>query len=193
MRGLQYPLQANRSVRIRFPVGLSCFLLAGCAPQPGVTERPIREHVVVQTPPPAGVPAANRHGFGSPSKLVSTTGRGIGTVSVAPWPSSVAIGISASGLPPGTYRMYVHEVGRCEPPDFRSAGARWSRVASDLGPATVQSDGRLYLSTLLNGARPRSSDTGNLPVLLDEDGASLVIAWTGPPSPSPAAACAVLR
>lgn len=55
-----------------------------------------------------------------------------------------------AGLPPGEHGLHVHEKGDCSPPDFASAGARFSvsgrrgdaqRPAGDLGNIVVAADG----------------------------------------------------
>jgi Cu-Zn family superoxide dismutase len=90
------------------------------------------------------------------------------------------LGIVASGVPSGVHRIYLHAVGRCEPPDFNSAGAAsvgqpGQLAPPDLGRVAVGADGRIYMTTLAEGMKLRPSDLGSLPALLDADGASLVI------------------
>ena len=141
----------------------------------------------------AGVHPAERQLAPGASKLVRSDGVAVGIVQVTSWPQSVAIGISAYGLVPGVHRLSVHAVGRCTRPSFESAGPQWSH--GDLGLKTVGADGRLYLTTLLYSAKLRPSDAGNFPIIMDEDGASVVIhSTTGPPgSTRDAIACAVIR
>lgn len=118
----------------------------------------------------------------------------IGQVRTTAWPESVALGIVAQGVPPGVYRMYLHAIGRCGPPDFNSAGVaavgqQGLAAPPDLGVVTVGADGRIYLTTLAEGMKLRPSDPGEkLPALLDSDGASLVLHSNGA-----RVACAVLK
>jgi Cu-Zn family superoxide dismutase len=77
--------------------------------------------------------------------------------------------------------MHIHEAGRCEGPDFKSAGAHWNpggkqhgrlnpagEHAGDLGNIQVEADGSIKMDYLPDPA-------GNVPNALDADGASLVI------------------
>ena len=161
--------------RFKRNVAMACVLLSSCASQ---------NSAPVPLPPPqvqtprfsdtTTVPAAG-HGFGKPSAIILSSGQSVGTLRVAPWPNSVALGLVATGLTPGTYHVRVHEIGRCDPPAFTSAGGRWKGGTGDLGPKTVDANGRLYVTTLLHGAKVQASDAGSVPSLLDSDGASILV------------------
>lgn len=117
----------------------------------------------------------------------------VGSVRAAPWPRSVALGAVASGIPPGSYRVYLHAVGRCDPPEFGSAGPaqvgdHGHLAPPDLGPITVGADGRIYVTKLAEGMKLRRNGAGDLPILLDADGAALIIH-----AGSTRIACAVLK
>ena len=61
------------------------------------------------------------------SQQVSTTfvnadGKPIGTAMLKQTPSGVLIDINVSGLPPGAHALHIHETGKCDAPDFKSAG-----------------------------------------------------------------------
>jgi Cu-Zn family superoxide dismutase len=96
----------------------------------------------------------------------------------------VRLRIEAAGMAPGAYGAHVHAVGRCEAPDFASAGSHWNPTGrqhgkdnpqgmhmGDLPNLTVGSDGRGSLEYVVQNARLNS---GANP-LLDADGAAVVI------------------
>jgi Cu-Zn family superoxide dismutase len=119
---------------------------------------------------------------GPPIPLVNAAGQSIGTVSAWQSQDGLALKIKASGSPPGLHGIHVHAVGRCEGPDFKSAGPHWSPAArkhglsnpagphgGDLPNITATAEGRLDTIVTVAGAS-LSADS-----LADADGASLVI------------------
>jgi Cu-Zn family superoxide dismutase len=117
---------------------------------------------------------------GAPMPLVNSAGQSIGTVRAWQTAGGVSFRISASGLPHGLHGVHVHAVGRCDPPDFKSAGGHWNPTgkqhgmnnpagphAGDLPNVEVAANGVLAATLTLPGASMAS--------LLDADGAALVI------------------
>lgn len=85
-------------------------------------------------------------------------------------------------FPPGTYGMHIHSIGRCDAPDFASAGAHWNPTMrqhgrlnpmgthhGDLPNLTVSERGIAYLEVPLRGELIGAGG------LLDGDGAAIVI------------------
>src|SRR5881628_2203335 len=70
---------------------------------------------------------------GPPMPLIDATGHSIGTVRSWQTAGGVAFHISASGLPHGIHGVHVHSVGRCDPPDFKSAGPHWNPAGKQHG------------------------------------------------------------
>jgi Cu-Zn family superoxide dismutase len=112
--------------------------------------------------------------------LVNTSGQSIGTVRAWQTAGGVSFRISASGLPHGLHGLHVHAVGRCDPPEFKTAGAHWNPAgkqhgmnnpagphAGDLPNVEVAANGVLNATVTLAGA--------SMANLLDADGAALVI------------------
>lgn len=144
--------------------------------------------------------------------LVNSAGQTIG--SVRAWQTSGGVGfhISAAGLPHGLHALHVHSVGRCDPPDFASAGPHWNPLgkqhglnnpngphAGDLPNVEVAANGVLSQTVTLPGAS-LFAPPGTPGALMDADGAALVIHaqaddyMTDPAGNSgPRIACAVLR
>jgi len=54
--------------------------------------------------------------------IVGAQGQKIGTAVFSQTDSGVEIKLDVSQLPPGTHGIHVHSVGKCEGPDFKSAG-----------------------------------------------------------------------
>ena len=127
-----------------------------------------------------GCTTAQEPAGGPPMPLVDAGGQSIG--SVRAWQTLGGIGfrITAAGLPHGLHGVHVHAVGRCDPPDFKSAGSHWNPTsrkhgmnnpegphAGDLPNVEVAANGKLGATVVLPGATMAS--------LLDADGAALVI------------------
>jgi superoxide dismutase, Cu-Zn family len=54
--------------------------------------------------------------------IVNTQGQRIGTAVFKSAPGVVEISLRVSQLPPGVHGVHIHAVGKCEGPDFKSAG-----------------------------------------------------------------------
>jgi superoxide dismutase, Cu-Zn family len=142
---------------------------------------------------------------GAPMPLVNALGAPIGSVRAWQTAGGVTFRIDGTGLPHGIHGVHVHGVGRCDPPDFTSAGAHWNPLArkhgtnnpagphaGDLPNVDVAANGVLAATLVLPGASMAS--------LLDADGAALVIHaaaddYVTDPSGNSGAriACAVIR
>jgi len=141
---------------------------------------------------------------GAPMTLVNSAGQSIGTIRAWQTPGGISFRVDASGLPPGIHGIHVHPIGKCDPPDFASAGTHWNPAgkqhglnnpngphAGDMPNVTVAANGVLQETVVLAHA--------NLAELLDADGASVLIHanaddYVSQPSGNsgPKIACAVL-
>lgn len=123
---------------------------------------------------------------GPPMALVNTAGQPIGSVRAWQTAGAVSFRVSASGLPHGIHGIHVHSVGRCDPPDFASAGPHWNPAnrkhglnnpagphAGDIPNVEVAANGVLGATVTLAGAS--LTGAGPAGVLLDADGAALVL------------------
>lgn len=116
--------------------------------------------------------------------LKNTSGQAVGTARFTQVGNVVRIVVEVKGLPPGPHAVHVHAVGRCDPPDFNSAGPHFNPTgkqhgalnplgshAGDLPNITVAADGTGRMETateqLSLGAGPTS--------VWDADGSALVI------------------
>jgi superoxide dismutase, Cu-Zn family len=142
---------------------------------------------------------------GASMPLVNGAGQTIGTVRAWQTAGGLSFRIEASGLPHGIHGVHVHSVGRCDSPDFASAGPHWNPLgkkhgmnnpagphAGDLPNVEVAANGVLRATVTLPNA--------SMATLIDADGAALVI-HAGPddymtdPSGNSGAriACAIIR
>jgi Cu-Zn family superoxide dismutase len=137
--------------------------------------------------------------------LVNAAGQTVGSVRAWQTAGGVSLHIAATGLSHGIHGVHVHAIGRCDPPDFASAGPHWNPAgrkhginnpqgphAGDLPNVEVAANGVLGATVVLPGAAMAN--------LLDADGAALVIHAQGDdyktdPSGNSGAriACAVIR
>jgi Cu-Zn family superoxide dismutase len=117
---------------------------------------------------------------GAPTPLVNSAGHSIGSVRAWQTSGGVAFHIYATSLPHGLHGIHVHSVGRCDPPDFASAGPHWNPLgrqhglnnpagphAGDMRNVEVAANGVLATTVVLPGA--------SMAGLLDADGAAVVL------------------
>ena len=162
--------------------------------------------------PLIGCETAREPAGGAPMTLVGPAGRTLGSVRAWQTAGGISFHIEASGLPHGIHAIHVHSVGRCDPPDFISAGPHWNPAgrqhgfnnpagphAGDLPNVAVAANGVLSATVTLARAS-LFSPAGTPGALLDADGAALVIHMgaddyvTDPSGNSgPRIACAVIR
>jgi Cu-Zn family superoxide dismutase len=115
--------------------------------------------------------------------LKDRDGKEVGKVELTDTPSGVLLRLSLDGVSPGDHAFHVHAVGKCEPPDFKSAGPHFNPDETKHG--------------LMNAEGPHSGDMPNLHVsdsgkltvevlnemvtldaeqaLLDDDGPAIVV------------------
>jgi Cu-Zn family superoxide dismutase len=149
---------------------------------------------------------------GAPMALVGANGQTIGSVRAWQTTGGVTFRVEATGLPHGVHAIHIHSVGRCDPPDFASAGLHWNLTghqhglnnpngphAGDLPNVEVAATGVLGATLTLPNAN-LLTPPGTPGALLDADGAALVIHanaddnMTDPSGNSgPRIACAVIQ
>lgn len=112
--------------------------------------------------------------------LKDPDGKEVGTVTLTAVPTGVLLDADLTALPPGAHAFHIHETGKCEAPDFKSAGGHFNPEEDEHG--------------LMNQAGPHAGDMPNIHVpesgqlrvevlnqmvnfdgLLDEDGSAIVI------------------
>ena len=143
--------------------GLSSLALAACAP---------KDEVAVGSPTPGGARAT--------AMLKTGTGLDAGRAVATEVAGGIRYTVDVKGLPAGTHGAHIHTTGRCDAPDFTTAGGHWNPTAmkhgsmnpqgpheGDLPNMIVGTDGRGTLGVTVPGA--------TMAGLLDTDGAAIVI------------------
>lgn len=59
-------------------------------------------------------------------KIINTKGEEVGVALLSQKADAVQLHIEAKNLPPGVHGIHFHETGKCETPDFKSAGAHFN-------------------------------------------------------------------
>jgi Cu-Zn family superoxide dismutase len=117
---------------------------------------------------------------GTPMPLINSSGQTIGTVRAWQTAGGISFHVTASGLPHGVHGIHVHPIGRCDPPDFATAGTHWNPTnkqhglnnpqgphAGDMPNVEVAANGVLDQTVVLPNA--------TMAQLLDADGSSVMI------------------
>ena len=132
----------------------------------------------------APVIAPTGSGTTATADLKNTTGQSVGTATLTDVSGTVRILVEVKGLPPGAKAVHVHAVGKCEGPQFTSAGDHFNPTgkehgmmnakgphAGDLPNITIMADG----SGRMESATDRLSLGAGPAAIFDADGSALVI------------------
>lgn len=132
----------------------------------------------------AGCASVQPAGNTATAEIKTAQGQPVGTATFSDVTGGVRIVLDAKNLAPGVHGVHVHEVGKCDPPGFTTAGGHFNPDktqhgiqnpagphAGDLPNLTIGPDrtGRLETTTtrLTLGGGPNS--------VFDSDGSALVI------------------
>jgi Cu-Zn family superoxide dismutase len=58
--------------------------------------------------------------------IVNAQSQPVGTATLSPVGTGVKIVLDIKNLPPGAHSIHIHQMAKCEPPDFKSAGPHFS-------------------------------------------------------------------
>jgi Cu-Zn family superoxide dismutase len=56
----------------------------------------------------------------------NTDGQNVGSAQLSSTPKGVKITLDVKNLPPGEHSIHIHQVAKCEPPDFKTAGPHFN-------------------------------------------------------------------
>jgi Cu-Zn family superoxide dismutase len=115
--------------------------------------------------------------------LKDASGKDVGKATLTVTPSGVLVSLDLAAVPAGEHAFHIHAVGKCEPPDFKSAGPHFNPDetkhgllnpegphAGDIPNLHVPADGKLQVEIL-----DPPVTLSPVAALLDADGAALVI------------------
>lgn len=129
-------------------------------------------------------PSAAKPGASASAELRTAAGEPRASAVLTERKDGVNVEATATGMAPGAYAIHLHESGRCDAPDFTTAGAHWNPMmkahgfeteggahAGDLPNLEIGANGRGRINYLVKGA----AIAGGASAVLDADGAAVVI------------------
>lgn len=116
--------------------------------------------------------------------LQNADGQEVGQATFEEMPDGVKVGLQITRLAPGPHAVHIHAVGKCEPPDFSSAGPHFNPSGKQHGVKNPQGHHAGDLPTVIVGSD--GTATGSMTTmevtlglgpasLFQPDGTSLVI------------------
>ena len=128
--------------------------------------------------PATGAPVAG--GAQATAMLTTPAGVEVGRATVADVKDGMRVTFDGKALPAGTHGIHIHTAGRCDAPDFATAGGHWNPAGTkhgsmnpqgphggDLPNLMVDTGGRGAIGAVIPGA--------SVATMLDADGAALVV------------------
>ena len=97
-------------------------------------------------------------------ELLNAQGEKVGSGTLVQQPAGVRISLQVRNLTPGPHGFHIHAIGKCDPPDFTSAGGHFNPEGKKHG--------------LKNPAGPHAGDLPNIVVKPDGTAVADVVAST---------------
>jgi len=140
----------------------------------------------------AAAPAAAQDGAGADAGekpemahavLQDPKGNDVGWVRLDETPNGVLVHARFSGVPQGVHAFHVHQIGKCDPPSFESAGGHYNPTdhkhgfeveggphLGDMPNVDVPEAGNLEVDVFADGLSVRGKNA-----LLDDDGSAIIV------------------
>lgn len=146
---------------MRVMIVTTLVLLAGCAKGPET-----------------GMPVAG--GAKAVAALRTPSGAEAGRASATEVAGGLRIAVDVKDLPPGTHGAHIHTTGRCDAPDFASAGPHWNPTQMKHGTMNPQGPHLGDIPNLIVGADGRGTVAATVPGatlagVMDADGGAFVV------------------
>jgi len=133
----------------------------------------------------SAVAASAQPADGAATSLRNVRGQMVGSAVAGRRGGAMRVSLTVRGFAPGTYAVHLHQTGRCDAPDFASAGPHWNpteRQHGRLNPQGPHLGDLPNLEVRPNGAGRVDFDVpvpagtaANANPLLDADGTTIVI------------------
>jgi Cu-Zn family superoxide dismutase len=125
-----------------------------------------------------GAPVAG--GARASAMLKNASGADVGTATASEVAGGLRFTVDVKNMPEGTHGAHVHTTGRCDAPDFATAGAHWNPTSMKHGSMNPQGPHEGDLPNLIIGTDGRGTIGITVPGatmagLLDADGGAMVV------------------
>ncbi|MDE0879769.1 MAG: superoxide dismutase family protein [Sphingomonas bacterium] len=125
-----------------------------------------------------GMPMAGA--MSATATVIDSSGRSVGRATATDVAGGIRYTFDSTGLPSGTHGAHIHTTGRCDAPDFTTAGGHWNPTTMQHGTMNPRGPHEGDLPNLIVGTGGRGTLGITVPGqtmagLLDTDGAAIVI------------------
>jgi Cu-Zn family superoxide dismutase len=129
-------------------------------------------------------PGASATAAAASAEIRNAAGAVVARATASETAGGIRLRVEALAMAPGAYGAHVHTIGRCDPPDFATAGPHWNPAARKHGKNNPEGMHMGDLPNLAVGADGHGSFQVTIPngrlggggtPLLDADGAAVVI------------------
>ncbi len=125
-----------------------------------------------------GTPVAG--GQRATAMVQNANGIDVGRATATEVAGGLRVTLDAQTLPPGTHGVHIHTVGRCDGPDFTTAGGHWNPTGTKHGSMNPQGPHEGDLPNLIIGTDGRGTIGITIPGatmagLMDADGSAFVV------------------
>ena len=112
--------------------GVACAAIAltGCQQESPSYEADIAT-VTEETPTTGGMVDAES----ATAALQTADGTSVGEARISRLDGGLNLILSVTGMPPGNHGVHIHQTGKCDAPDFKSAGGHWNPTDKEHGLA----------------------------------------------------------